>query len=97
LLLQRNFLDTIKEYDHIIPALLKRIWQQDNNMKAVTWELGQQGGVSGDAFVKVAYEPAWEDEAEIFIPEEFVSFLLILLIVSLRGTHTIETDFLSLN
>jgi len=55
--------DTVKQYDHIVPALLKRIWQQDNNMKAVTWEMGQQGGVSGDCFVKVAYEPAWEDEA----------------------------------
>lgn len=55
--------DTVKQYDHIIPALLKRIWQQDNNMKAITWEMGQQGGVSGDVFIKVAYEPAWEDEA----------------------------------
>lgn len=58
--------DTIKEYDHIIPALLKRIWQQDNNMKAVTWEMGQQGGVSGDSFVKVAYESPWEDSAGNF-------------------------------
>jgi hypothetical protein len=55
--------DTVKEYDHIVPALLKRIWQMDNNMKAVTWEMGQQGGVSGDSFVKVAYESAWVDEA----------------------------------
>lgn len=55
--------DTVKQYDHIIPALLKRIWQQDNNMKAVIWEMGQQGGVSGDAFVKVAYESPWDDEA----------------------------------
>lgn len=55
--------DTVKQYDHIIPALLKRIWQQDNEMKAVCWELGQQGGVSGDVFIKVAYEPAWVDEA----------------------------------
>lgn len=55
--------DTVKQYDHIVPALLKRIWQQDNNMKAVTWEMGQQGGVSGDSFVKVAYESAWVDEA----------------------------------
>lgn len=60
--------DTIKQYDHIIPALLKRIWQQDNNMKAVTWEMGQQGGVSGDSFVKVAYEPAWQDEAGNYHP-----------------------------
>lgn len=60
--------ETIKEYDHIIPALLKRIWQQDNNMKAVIWEMGQQGGISGDAFVKVAYEPAWTDDAGNFHP-----------------------------
>lgn len=60
--------DTIKEYDHIIPALLKRIWQQDNNMKSVTWEMGQQGGVSGDCFIKVAYEPAWTDDAGNFHP-----------------------------
>lgn len=55
--------DTVKQYDHIIPALLKRIWQQDNNMKSVIWEMGQQGGVSGDSFVKVAYESPWDDEA----------------------------------
>jgi len=60
--------DTIKEYDHIIPALLKRIWNQDNNMTSVIWEMGQQGGVSGDAFVKVAYEPAWTDDAGNFHP-----------------------------
>lgn len=60
--------DTVKEYDHIVPALLKRIWQQDNNMKAVTWELGQQGGVSGDAFVKVAYESEWTDDGGNFHP-----------------------------
>lgn len=60
--------DTIKQYDHIIPALLKRIWQQDNNMKSVIWEMGQQGGVSGDAFVKVAYESPWTDEADNFHP-----------------------------
>lgn len=55
--------DTIKEYDHITPALLKRIWQQDNSMKSIIWEMGQQGGVSGDCFAKVAYEPAWIDDA----------------------------------
>jgi len=54
-----------REYEHITPALLKRIWQNDNNMKTVLWEMGQQGGVSGDTFVKVAYEPAWTDEAGV--------------------------------
>ncbi len=52
-----------REYEHITPALLKRIWQNDNNMKTVLWEMGQQGGVSGDCFIKVAYEPAWTDDA----------------------------------
>lgn len=55
--------NSAQEYEHIVPALLKRIWQGDNNMKTVLWEMGQQGGVSGDCFVKVAYEPAWVDEA----------------------------------
>lgn len=54
-----------REYEHITPALLKRIWQNDNNMKTVLWETGQQGGISGDAFVKVAYEPAWTDDAGV--------------------------------
>lgn len=54
-----------KEYEHITPALLKRIWQNDNNMKTVLWEMGQQGGVSGDTFIKVAYEPAWTDDAGV--------------------------------
>lgn len=55
--------NSAREYEHIVPALLKRIWQKDNNMKTVLWEMGQQGGVSGDSFIKVAYEPSWTDEA----------------------------------
>lgn len=50
-----------KEYQHITPALLKRVWEVDNEKHQVLWEMGQQGGVSGDCFVKVAYEPAWVD------------------------------------
>ncbi len=57
--------NSAREYEHIVPALLKRIWQKDNNMKTVLWEMGQQGGVSGDTFIKVAYEPAWTDEAGV--------------------------------
>lgn len=60
--------NSAREYEHIVPALLKRIWQGDNNMKTVLWEMGQQGGVSGDCFVKVAYEPAWVDEAQVTHP-----------------------------
>jgi hypothetical protein len=45
----------------IIPDILKRVWEIDNNKHGVLWEMGQQGGVSGDCFVKVAYEEGYED------------------------------------
>jgi hypothetical protein len=52
-----------KQYQHIVPSLLKRVWEVDNEKPAILWELGNQGGVSGDVFVKVAYDPAWVDAA----------------------------------
>ncbi len=51
------------EYAHITPALLDRIWSQDNNKEEVLWAMGNSGGVYGDVFVKVAYDPAWTDTA----------------------------------
>jgi hypothetical protein len=51
----------VPEYAHIIPALLKRVWEVDNVKDNVLWEIGQQGSVSGDVFVKVAYEPSYTD------------------------------------
>lgn len=45
----------------IIPDVLKRVWEIDNDKQTVLWEMGQQGGVSGDCFVKVAYEEAYVD------------------------------------
>ena len=45
----------------IIPDILKRVWEIDNDKHGVMWEMGQQGGVSGDCFIKVAYEEAYED------------------------------------
>ena len=50
-----------KQTEAIVPDLLKRVWEVDNNKHGVLWEMGQQGGVSGDCFVKVAYEEAWQD------------------------------------
>ena len=49
------------ETEAIIPDILKRVWEIDNNKTGVLWEMGQQGGVSGDCFVKVAYEEAYVD------------------------------------
>ena len=57
-----------KEYQHIVPALLKRIWEVDNDKQPLLWEMGNQGGVSGDCFVKVAYEAAWTDSVGMTHP-----------------------------
>lgn len=53
-----NFLSP-KETEHIVPSLLERVWQTDNQKDKLLWEIGNQGGVSGDVFVKVAYEEPW--------------------------------------
>ncbi len=52
-----------KKYEHVVPALLERAWTIDNDKKTVLWQMGENGSVSGDCFVKVAYEPAWADAA----------------------------------
>jgi hypothetical protein len=45
-----------KETDSIVPDLLKRVWEVDNDKESILYEMGQQGGVTGDVFLKVAYE-----------------------------------------
>ncbi|MEV4576037.1 phage portal protein [Nonomuraea jabiensis] len=57
-----------KEYAHIVPALLNRIWETDNNKPELLHEIAQQGAVSGDMFVKVAYEEAWPDPSGMWHP-----------------------------
>jgi hypothetical protein len=52
-----------KQTEHIVPDILKRVWEIDNDKHSVLWEMGQQGGVAGDCFVKVAYEEAYVDPA----------------------------------
>jgi hypothetical protein len=47
----------------ILPYLLKRSWEQDNDKMTTLWEIGQHGVVSGDVFVKVAYEEPFVDPA----------------------------------
>lgn len=55
------FFKTAQQYEGIVPGLLKRVWEVDNNKDNVLWEIAQQGGVSGDAFIKVAWEPPYTD------------------------------------
>jgi len=50
-----------KATEAIIPRLLERVWTIDNDKASIFWELGQQGGVGGDCFVKVAYEEPFTD------------------------------------
>lgn len=50
-----------KETEAIVPEALRRVWNVDNNQEQILMEMGQIGGVTGDCFVKVAYEQPWED------------------------------------
>lgn len=49
----------------IIPELLRTVWEehQPQGKDAVLWEAMQQGSVSGDCFIKIAYEDAFVDPA----------------------------------
>ena len=46
--------------------MLKRVWNVDNNQEQILLEIEQIGGVTGDCFVKVAYEQGWEDSVGRF-------------------------------
>jgi hypothetical protein len=52
-----------KENEAIVPEILDRVWKEDNDEPTLLWELGQNGSVTGDVFIKVAYEEAWTDSA----------------------------------
>ena len=45
----------------IVPDRLERVWEIDNDKQRVLFEMAQTGGITGDCFVKVAYEEAWQD------------------------------------
>lgn len=57
-----------KATEAIVPDRLERIWEVDNDKMRVLLEMGQQGGITGDVFVKVAYEEAWQDSAGVTHP-----------------------------
>ena len=49
----------------IIPHLLHRVWEVDNNRHYVLWEMGQLASVTGDCFVKIAFEEPYVDGAGV--------------------------------
>jgi len=57
-----------KVTEAIVPDRLERIWEVDNDKMRVLLEIGQQGGITGDCFVKIAYEEPWTDTAGHFHP-----------------------------
>jgi hypothetical protein len=52
----------------IIPNRLERVWELDNDKVKVLLEMAQIGGITGDCFVKVAYEVPWTDSIGRFHP-----------------------------
>jgi hypothetical protein len=56
------------ENEAIIPEILREVWEVQNNKENLLWEIGANGGVSGDSFVKVAYEEEYVDPAGNFHP-----------------------------
>jgi hypothetical protein len=52
----------------IIPDRLARVWEIDNDKQRVLLEMAQTGGITGDCFVKVAYEEPWDDSIGRFHP-----------------------------
>jgi hypothetical protein len=57
-----------KATEAIVPDLLDRVWEVDNDKRRVLLEMAQTGGITGDTFVKVAYEEPWEDSIGRFHP-----------------------------
>ena len=49
----------------IVPYTLKEVWEVHNNKDAILMEIGQLGSVSGDVFVKVAFEEPYVDPAGV--------------------------------
>jgi len=52
----------------IVPNRLERVWEIDNDKQRVLFEMAQLGGITGDVFVKIAYEEAWTDSIGRFHP-----------------------------
>jgi hypothetical protein len=59
---------TDKAFEHIVPALLKRVWEVDNVKDKLLMQIGELGGVCGDVFIKVAYEKSWKDSSGMLHP-----------------------------
>lgn len=57
-----------KATEAIVPDRLERVWEVDNDKQRVLFEMAQIGGITGDVFVKIAYEEAWTDSIGRYHP-----------------------------
>jgi len=57
-----------KATEAIVPDRLERVWEVDNDKMRVLFEMAQLGSITGDCFVKVAYEEPWTDSIGRFHP-----------------------------
>lgn len=57
-----------KATEAIVPDRLARVWEVDNDKQRVLFEMSQIGSITGDCFVKIAYEEAWTDSIGRFHP-----------------------------
>lgn len=55
-----------EQNEAVIPQLLHEVWDNHNSKHFVLWEMGQLASVTGDCFVKVAYEEPYTDSIGIF-------------------------------
>lgn len=57
-----------KATEAIVPDRLERVWEIDNDKQRVLLEMAQTGAITGDCFVKIAYEEAYEDSVGRYHP-----------------------------
>lgn len=50
-----------EQNEAIIPQLLHEVWDNHNNKHYLLWQMGQLASITGDCFVKVAYDEPYQD------------------------------------
>ena len=52
----------------VIPHLLHEVWDNHNNKHYLLWQMGQLASVTGDCFVKIAYDEPYADPTGLVKP-----------------------------
>ena len=57
-----------EQNEAIIPRLLHEVWDNHNNKHYLLWQMGQLASITGDCFVKVAYDEPYVDGVNLQHP-----------------------------